>query len=220
MVRKISLFLFLTLFLHAYPNYSIALKEKKIYPMGTKIYAKKCKTKIDVSQYKNYATLYEAIHKEHLCGQLNKKYSEALSLYLWDKTHNEQEKQYEKLTVNHKEKCPVCGMFLYKYPKWISRLYYGEKAYSFDGIKDMMKYYFSQKRKPTEILVQDYYTTKTLDATKAYFVVGSDVYGPMGNELIAFATQESARKFMLDHRGKKIVRFRDITPELVMQLDA
>jgi len=220
MMRILLLFFIFFSILEAYPNYSQALKEKKIYPMGAKIYAKKCKTEIDINQYSSYRILFLAIKEHHICGKLNTQHSEALALYLWDGISNKKIKKYEKLTVNHKEKCPVCGMFLYKYPKWVSRLYYGKKAYSFDGIKDMMKYYFAHKQKPTEILVQDYYTTKTLDATKAYFVIGSDVYGPMGNELIAFATQESAQKFLLDHKGKKIIRFHDITPKLVMQLDA
>jgi nitrous oxide reductase accessory protein NosL len=219
MVRNsVLLFIFLTFSLHAYPDYSTALKEKKIYPMGAKIYAKKCKDDVDVHNYSRYKVLYSAIKDYHICGKLNEKYSEALALYLWDNVRT-QHKHYEKLTVTKEDKCPVCGMFLYKYPKWVSRLYYGKKAFSFDGVKDMMKYYFTQEKMPSLILVQDYYTAKTIDATKAYYVVGSDVYGPMGNELIAFKTKESAQKFLLDHKGKKILRFDEITPQLVMKLD-
>jgi len=218
MVRNITLFLFFTLLLQAYPNYTTAIKEKKIYPMGAKIYVKKCKTPIVVAHYKTYEHLYNAIDKESLCGHLNKKYTEALALYLWDRANNHH-KTYEKLIVTHKDKCPVCGMFLYKYPKWVSRIYYGKKSFSFDGIKDMMKYYFSESKNPTLLLVQDYYSAQTIDATKAYFVIGSDVYGPMGNELIALKSEAYAKKFLLDHRGKKIVRFSEITPKLVEELD-
>ena len=50
-------------------------------------------------------------------------------------------------------------------------------------------------------------------------VVGSSVYGPMGRELIAFAAEDQAREFLRDHRGKKILRFDAVTPELVRSLD-
>jgi len=217
-----KLFLFNLLFtfsLFAYPHYSLAVKEKKIYPMGAKIYAKKCK-KIDVGVFKSYEELYRTISEKNLCSTTNKRYLDAVSLYLWDKTRRaKQTKIYEKLTVSKDDKCPVCGMFLYKYPKWVARIKYKEKSFSFDGIKDMMKYYFKNKQGVQELLVQDYYTGETLNAKIAFFVLGSDIYGPMGNELIAFKSLSSAQRFKQDHKGKKILRFQEITVKRVDALD-
>lgn len=205
--------------LFSYPNYSQAVKEKKLYPMGEKIYNKKC-SKIDVKHYKSYEELHEALFAKKICPTLNKKYAEALSLYVWDiKRASKQHKHYKKLTVTKEDKCPVCGMLLYKYPRWVSRIEYNDNNISFDGIKDMMKYYFEHPNNIKNMLVQEYYTQEVIDAKKASYVIGSDVYGPMGNELIAFKDEESAKRFYLDHKGKKILKFDEIKPEVVYKLD-
>ncbi len=218
---KIIVLLFVTVFsLYAYPHYSDTLKEKKIYPLGQKIYQQKC-SQIDVLQYKNFQQLQEAIDQQEGCKNLQKRYKEALALYLWEKKRaTTPQKQYPPLHVSKHEKCPICGMFLYKYPRWVSMIEYenGKKLY-FDGLKDLFKYYFEHPKGIKELLAQEYYTQKTISARDAYFVIGSDVYGPMGNELIAFKDKQSAQNFLLDHRGKKIVRFSDITKEMVYKLD-
>lgn len=187
--------------------------------MGEKIYAKKC-TKIDATPYKDYDDLQNAIKEKSLCQTLSASHLEILSIYLWDKSHlHQSQKKYPKLTATKKEKCPVCGMFLYKYPEWISRINYSDKSFGFDGIKDMMKYYFEHPQEIEEILVQDYYTQETLEAREAYFVTGSDVYGPMGDELLAFRDKKSAQRFMIDHRGKELLKFDEITQQKVYSLD-
>ncbi|QOP41596.1 nitrous oxide reductase accessory protein NosL [Sulfurimonas marina] len=216
---KIFILFLLSTTLYSYPNYSTAIKEKKIYPMGKKIYASRCR-QIDVNHYSSYESLLKDIDEKSLCKKLNPKHLEALSLYLWDLQRSDvQEKHYGKLIVSHEDKCPVCGMFLYKYPTWISKIQYNNKSYFFDGIKDLFKYYFEHQKNIQEILVQDYYTQKTLEARESYFVIGSDVYGPMGNEFIAFETLKSAEKFMVDHKGKKILKFDEITEDTVYDLD-
>jgi copper chaperone NosL len=54
---------------------------------------------------------------------------------------------------------------------------------------------------------------------KAFYVLGSDAYGPMGRELIPFEKETEAREFLKDHKGKNILRFRDITYSIVKGLD-
>jgi nitrous oxide reductase accessory protein NosL len=119
-----------------------------------------------------------------------------------------------------KDKCPVCGMFVAKYPDFIAEIVYKDNSYVvFDGTKDMFKYYFDiQKYSPSKspadigsIFVTDYYSLSRIDGYKAYYVLGSDVYGPMGRELIPFAQMKDAEEFRTDHKGKKILRFNEIT---------
>ena len=208
-------FFFVTLL---FGEWTQAQKEKKIYPMGKKIYEKKCKD-FDVTLYDNYAALQNAIVTEGFCDKLSSAHLEAVSIYLFDRKHLSNNQKYPKLTATQKEKCPVCGMFLYKYPEWISRINYADTSYGFDGIKDMMKYYFEHQNNIKEILVQEYYTQETLEAREAYFVTGSDVYGPIGNELLAFKNKKNAQRFMIDHRGKELLRFEDITQQKVYRLD-
>ena len=127
-----------------------------------------------------------------------------------------------------KDKCPVCGMFVAKYPDWLAaiRLRDGSHVY-FDGAKDMFKYLLDPKkydpaRKPGDIqaaAVMDYYGLAWIDAGQAWYVLGSDVYGPMGRELIPLKKEADAREFMKDHKGLKIIRYSDVTPEVVKTLD-
>ena len=127
-----------------------------------------------------------------------------------------------------KDKCPVCGMFVAKYPDFLAEILFkdGSSAY-FDGAKDMFKYYFqlekyhpSRKRSDIDsIYVTDYYSLSLIDGHRAYYVSGSDIYGPMGRELIPFGKEADAREFMKDHKGKLLLRFKEITFEGVKGLD-
>jgi copper chaperone NosL len=127
-----------------------------------------------------------------------------------------------------KDKCPVCGMFVAKYPEWIAGAVLKDGTLLwFDGAKDLFKFwldpgqYLPARRRADvrSLAVTDYYGLVRLDARKALFVLGSDVYGPMGRELIPFGALGDAEEFKRDHRGTKIVRFDEVTPDLVRPLD-
>ena len=48
--------------------------------------------------------------------------------------------------------------------------------------------------------------------------MGSDVYGPMGKELVAFESDEAAYNFKNDHFGKKVMLFSQLTDEVLIYL--
>ena len=123
------------------------------------------------------------------------------------------------------ERCPVCGMFVAKYPAWITQVRLGDGTLkSFDGVKDMMAFFFAPAsfgapgQTAKEIWVKDYYTLEWLDGRAAWYVVGSDVYGPMGDEFIPFGPAAAAENFRKDHKGTRVVRFAEITEPLVQSL--
>ena len=127
-----------------------------------------------------------------------------------------------------KDKCPVCGMFVAKYPEFAAQIIFKDGSYAvFDGVKDLFKYYLKlTKYNPSKVLtnidsiyVTDYYDLKWIDGYKAYFVEGSDVYGPMGRELIPFEKKEGAEQFMIDHIGKSLLKFDEVTYDLIKSLD-
>ena len=130
--------------------------------------------------------------------------------------------------ISPQDKCPVCGMFVAKYPDFVTHMVFkdGTQVF-FDGVKDMMKYYFDlPKYNPAQttgdvglILVSDYYKLQLVDGHKAWYVIGSDVYGPMGKELIPFQDEAAAKEFKVDHKGTAILQFKDITPEVIKPLD-
>ena len=131
------------------------------------------------------------------------------------------------LKPSPRDKCTVCGMFVAKYPDWVATIAFRDGSLAFfDGPKDLFKYYhdlqrYNPAKKKSDILsmqVSDYYVLEPIDAFKAYYVIGSDVYGPMGRELIPFSTETDAAEFMKDHGGNRIVTFRDITPEILKAL--
>jgi nitrous oxide reductase accessory protein NosL len=126
-----------------------------------------------------------------------------------------------------KDKCPVCGMFVSRYPDWLATITFsGGESVSFDGPKDLFTFYLDMARyRPgknrsavTAVRVKDYYSLKSIDARSAFFVSGSDVYGPMGRELVPFASQSDAQAFLKDHKGEKVLRFDGITPAVLQRL--
>ena len=131
--------------------------------------------------------------------------------------------------VPSQTRCSVCGMFVAKYPNWLAQIHYedSEQTKFFDGVKDMMVFYFNpedyggaSREAIRGIFVKDYYSLKSLPGKEAFYVVGSDVYGPMGHELIPFETRAAAESFSKDHHGREILTFEDITPALIESLRA
>lgn len=127
-----------------------------------------------------------------------------------------------------RDSCPVCGMFPERYPDWIATVLYKDgHADHFDGAKDLFKYLLDMKRfaggrKAADIVkigVTDYYATERIDARTALYVVGSDVLGPMGHDLIPHPDSYDAKEFMKDHLGKRILRFDEISMDLLLGLD-
>jgi len=119
-----------------------------------------------------------------------------------------------------KDKCPVCGMFVAPYPNWLGVIVYkdGGRSY-FDGPKDLFTYYFAPEKYGSarkradiaDIYVKDYYSVAAIDGRKAFYVIGSDVRGPMGKELVPFAKKTDADGFLKDHHGQKVLSFDEIT---------
>lgn len=127
-------------------------------------------------------------------------------------------KQVTKIVVPKDAKCPICGMFVGKNPQWAAMIDDNGKSFYFDGVKDMMKYIFAQKKSFDKVFVTDYYKLNKLEAKEAFYVVGSNVNGPMGSELIPFATESEAFTFSRDHNGKAVLGFNDIDTKLVSVL--
>lgn len=127
-----------------------------------------------------------------------------------------------------KDKCPVCGMFVAKYPDWVAAVAFKDNTLRyFDGPKDLFKFLLDLKQYAPgkgqsdidSISVTDYYAVRQTNGRTAFYVLGSDVHGPMGKELIPFAVEADAREFLKDHRGRKILRFNEITRVVIKELD-
>jgi copper chaperone NosL len=151
-----------------------------------------------------------------------------VSLILLFSASSSYSEERKPVKPQQKDKCPVCGMFVAKYPDFTTEIIFKDGAYAvFDGAKDMFKYFFNlskynPKKKQQDIsslFVTSYYTLTFIDGFKAYYVSGSDVYGPMGRELVPFENLSDAQSFLKDHKGKSVLKFKDITYDTIRGLD-
>ncbi len=206
-------------------------RSTKMWGMGKKIYNSRCDKKtLDSIHAHNMGEMKAKINSSKACGKLDDKKTQALLLYMWDVKMQKFEKKYGKfkssssVKLPNKSKCPVCGMIVNKYPKWVSKISTVDGEFYFDGVKDMMKFYYEPLKyvkkdfKINSIEVSDYYSLKALKAKDAFYVIGSNVFGPMGHELIPFESKKDAQVFLKDHSGKKIISFKDITKKIIDEL--
>jgi len=201
-------------------------KYVKLVQKGEKVALKLCDdTKLSQIKSKEFDAVLKDIDTIKPCISLNSRNKEALAYFLIAGQSKNIDDVKGQIEVPQKSKCPVCGMFVAKYPKWAALIEENGEKHYFDGVKDMMKFYIFDvdfpydRAKISSMVVTDFYTLKAINAKKAFYVVGSDVFGPMGNELIPFVSKDAAQNFMSDHGGEKIILFADITPKLVMGLD-
>ena len=226
---RLSLFIILLFLSSLYANEETkelsANKYAKLVQKGEKISKKLCEEKkLSKITAKSFNEISKQIETSKPCMTLNKRNKTALIYFLMEGEDTNKSIK-ETINVPKGSKCPVCGMFVSKYPKWVATIEIGKNIHYFDGVKDMMKFYIFDadfpydRKKINTINVTDFYTLKKIHAKEAFFVLGSDIFGPMGDELIPFATKASAKNFMRDHNAEKILLFTDITPKLVMALD-
>ena len=115
-------------------------------------------------------------------------------------------------------------MYVARYPQWIASIRFADgSTVFFDGPKDMFRYLLdldtyrpgSSIGEATAIFVTDYYSTRPIDGRGAFFVVGSDVMGPMGPELVPTSSRSHAETLASDHAGERVVVFDEVTVELL-----
>ncbi|MBJ6727999.1 nitrous oxide reductase accessory protein NosL [Geomesophilobacter sediminis] len=126
-----------------------------------------------------------------------------------------------------KDKCGVCGMFVAKYRNFAAQIQFRDgSVVFFDGPKDFFTYYralssFNPRKSQKDVsslIVTDYYEVAPIDASRAWYVIGSDINGPMGQELVPFRDQRAAKEFARDHKGKRVLRFQEVTPALLREI--
>ena len=205
-----------------YAQDDLSARVKQLSAKGEKIADILCDKEKLPSGGGNLEEVIEKVKLSQACPALSKSKLEAVASYVMVGNNSVKKAQ---ISVPADAKCPVCGMFVSKYPKWSAQMIHSGKVYHFDGVKDMMKYYIFDgnfpydRTKITQMAVSDYYSLEMVDAKEAFYVLDSDVFGPMGRELIPFKHKKSAETFMAEHNGKAIIRFSDITDDMLMKLD-
>ena len=119
------------------------------------------------------------------------------------------------------DSCSVCGMPPAKFPKNNSQILTMDgSSVHFCSTQCMVEFNAHQSNYVKEpVKTKMAWVTLFSDgmyesAFGAYYVVGSNVDGPMGKEAIPFKFKKDAEDFVKENGGK-IVSFPDLTPELV-----
>jgi len=140
-----------------------------------------------------------------------------------------QQRPYPPTTVSETERCPVCGMYPARFPRWQAQLVLqsGERL-NFDSLIEVFRY---QAKHPT-LNIADLYVSNYgdpadprrdlphtwLPASEAIFVIGTALKGPMNDTALpAFASAEAAKPLM-QGAGAKIIRFSEFTAEFKQQV--
>ena len=137
------------------------------------------------------------------------------------------------------KQCDTCGMVIGEHPGPSGQIFYREHAPTghddparFDSVRELFAYHFDRRRRGWEALVvyvTDYsvvdysieirggtpYLSSHVepgafaDARGVVFVVGSEVHGAMGPDLVPFSTEGDAEAFAAE-RGGEPVAFDDV----------
>ena len=122
--------------------------------------------------------------------------------------------------------CLVRKLKVYKEPKWAVKieLKNGKKVY-FSSPKSMFEFYHQpgkwyevgvkSENDFKDIIVTDYKSLKLINAKDAYFIYGSRATSVSGDDLVVFENEEDAKTFAKKYSGKRILKFKEISPSLI-----
>ena len=139
------------------------------------------------------------------------------------------EKKYF-LTFDKNTSCLVRHIKVYEAPKWVAKIEVrnGKTVY-FCSPKSMFEFYHrpgkwfdvgvKSERDFSKIVVTDYSTLKPINAEEAFYVYGSHVTSPAGDDLVPFESEAKAKKFSQEYSGKRILKFNEIPDALIKLLN-
>ena len=117
--------------------------------------------------------------------------------------------------------CFNCGMGSQDFPKWHVKVNTSSEETWFCSPRCMFQALTDPKsplKNIEHIHAKDFYELKDLDAKQAFYVIGSDVLGPMGNDFVELKDSLAAEDFKKDHQGARILRFEEVNENLLNQV--
>lgn len=124
-------------------------------------------------------------------------------------------------------RCPVCGMYPARTPRWAAQVLFRDgAAHFFDSPVDLLAFLQKVDRHDRNYgrgdvavtFVSDFESGHWIEAERAFFVHGSTLVGPMRDaDLPAFASRKAADA-LASQRGGSVLRFAELTPEIIQSL--
>jgi len=139
------------------------------------------------------------------------------------------EKKYF-LSFDKNTSCLVRHIKVYKAPRWVAKIEVrnGKTVY-FSSPKSLFEFYHrpgkwfdvgvKSERDFSKIVVTDYATLKPINAEEAFYVYGSGVTSPSGDDLVPFKSEAEAKKFSKVQNGKRILKFDEVPDALIRLLN-
>lgn len=129
--------------------------------------------------------------------------------------------------VSKEMRCPVCGMYPARYPKWMVQVvYHDRQRVAFDSPADFFRFrqnfaQYAAGRQASDISAvyfSDFMKTGWIESKTVFLVSGSSARGPMNNaDFPAFASREAAEQFVKE-QGGQVLAYAQITPDTLKAL--
>ena len=134
------------------------------------------------------------------------------------------------LNFDKNTSCLVRHIPVYKAPKWVAKIEVSNgKTVYFSSPKSLFEFYHrpgkwfdvgvKSERDFRQIVVTDYATLEPISAKEAFFVYGSSVTSPAGDDLVAFKHASEAKAFSTKYSGKRILKFDEVSDALIRLLN-
>ncbi len=113
------------------------------------------------------------------------------------------------------ERCKNCGMKIDRTSPWLAELLAVDgTVIPFDTPRCALTCWRNGKTEATELRAQDYYDRKWRTSKELKFVLGGDVLGPMGPDLVPVDLAR-AGKFVQDHGADRALALEEITLDVL-----
>lgn len=112
-------------------------------------------------------------------------------------------------------RCKNCGMRIDPASPWRAELVSADGTITtFDTPRCALQSWRSGKTQAKSLRVQDYYDRQSRDGNDVRFVLGGDVVGPMGPDLVP-VDPARVSKFIQDHGAERALRLDEVTLEVL-----
>ncbi len=121
-------------------------------------------------------------------------------------------------TAQAPSRCDLCGMRVEADSGWRAG---GKDASGATLAFDTPKCLFRRHHERGEVRdawVIEYYSQQRRPARELLYVIGTDLQGPMGRDLVPVAGREAAERLMRDHHGERVLAYDEVTPEVAASL--
>lgn len=145
----------------------------------------------------------------------------------------EQELMQTAVAIERSDECHLCGMIISQYPGPKGEMYrqevtteHSNTVKKFCSTRDLFSFYLDPEntRNMTKMFVHDMSKSPWentddqyfIDASQAWYVVGSSKNGSMGMTLASFSTEKHAQAFSQEYGGE-VLSFSQITTQTLNQ---